>query len=128
MAKKETNKTKPVKESKEKKNFFKNLRAELKKVIWPTPKQVFNNTVAVLCIVAVVGIVVFVLDVAFNSANKAAVQGIKSLKPANEVVENVANTDETAETTEGVDAEVVPAETTTEEGNAETTEEVQTEE
>ncbi len=124
MAKKETKNTKPVKEKKEKKNFFKNLRAELKKVIWPTPKQVFNNTVAVLFIVAVVGIIVFVLDVAFNAANKATVEGIKSLTATNEVVENVVDT----ESAENAEAEVVPAETTTEEGNAETTEEVQTEE
>ena len=124
MAKKETKNTKPVKEKKEKKNFFKNLRAELKKVIWPTPKQVFNNTVAVLFIVAVVGIIVFVLDVAFNAANKATVEGIKSLTATNEVVENVVDT----ESAENAEAEVVPAETTTEEGNAETAEEVQTEE
>ena len=36
---KDTKKTK-----KEKKGFFKDFRAELKKVVWPTPKQLVNNT------------------------------------------------------------------------------------
>ena len=40
MAKKES-KT----ENKVKKHFFKDFKAELKKVIWPTPKQLVNNTV-----------------------------------------------------------------------------------
>ena len=43
MAKKEkkvtNNKENNSKESKNKKSFFKGLKAELKKVIWPTPKQ-----------------------------------------------------------------------------------------
>ena len=34
-------------ENKVKKHFFKDFKAELKKVIWPTPKQLVNNTVAV---------------------------------------------------------------------------------
>ena len=48
MAKKE------VKNNKDKTSFTKSFKAELKKVIWPTPKQLFNNTVAVLAIVLMV--------------------------------------------------------------------------
>ena len=59
MAKKEE---KVVKENKVKKHFFKDFKAELKKVIWPTPKQLVNNTVAVVVIVAIVGAIVFALD------------------------------------------------------------------
>ena len=47
MAKKE-NKTK-----KEKKHFFKDFKAELKRVIWPTPKQLVKSTSAVIFIVIV---------------------------------------------------------------------------
>ena len=36
------------KQSKETKHFFKDFKAELKRVIWPTPKQLLNNTVAVI--------------------------------------------------------------------------------
>ena len=39
------------KEKKENKHFFKDFKAELKRVIWPTPKQLVNNTVAVITIV-----------------------------------------------------------------------------
>ena len=45
MAKKE------VKNNKDKTSFTKSFKAELKKVNWPTPKQLFNNTVALLAIV-----------------------------------------------------------------------------
>ena len=31
-----------AKETKNKKHFFKDFKAELKKVIWPTPKQLIN--------------------------------------------------------------------------------------
>ena len=70
MAKKEN--------SKNKKSFFKDFKAELKKVVWPTPKQLFNNTVVVITIVLVVAAIVFVLDVAFESLNKHGVEKIKS--------------------------------------------------
>ena len=44
---------KSKKDTKNKKSFFKDFKAELKKVIWPTPKQLVNNTVAVVVIVLV---------------------------------------------------------------------------
>ncbi len=74
MAKKETNK-KEV--NKNKKSFSKDFKAELKKVIWPTPKQLVNNTVAVVTIVLITAAIVFVLDVVFESMNKYGVNKIK---------------------------------------------------
>ena len=38
---------------KENKHFFKDFKGELKKVIWPTPKQLVNNTIAVVTIVLI---------------------------------------------------------------------------
>ena len=42
MPKKEVSKN-GKKEKKENKHFFKDFKAELKRVIWPTPKQLVNN-------------------------------------------------------------------------------------
>lgn len=74
MAKKDK---KEVKKSKDKTSFMKSFKAELKKVSWPTPKQLFNNTVAVLSIVLVTAVIVFVLDVTFESINKYGINKIK---------------------------------------------------
>ena len=71
MAKKEE------KNIKDKTSFMKKFKAELKKVVWPTPKQLFNNTVAFLSIVLITSIIVFVLDFAFESINKYGVNKIK---------------------------------------------------
>ena len=76
MAKKDK---KEVKNSKDKTSFMKSFKAELKKVSWPTPKQLFNNTVAVLAIVLVTAVIVFVLDITFESINKYGIDKIKEV-------------------------------------------------
>ena len=78
MAKKEK-KTKKKENSKNKKSFFKDFKAELKKVVWPTPKQLVNNTVAVVTIVIITAAIVFVLDVAFEAMNKHGIDKIKEV-------------------------------------------------
>ena len=42
--------------------YFRELRSELKKVVWPTPKQVVKNTLIVLACVLVVGAFIWVFD------------------------------------------------------------------
>ena len=42
--------------------YFRELRSELKKVVWSTPKQVLNNTLIVLGCVLVVGVFIWVFD------------------------------------------------------------------
>jgi len=42
--------------------IFKDTRAELKKVVWPTKKQIVNNTVWVLVLVILVAAVVLGID------------------------------------------------------------------
>ena len=42
--------------------IFKDTRAELKKVVWPTKKQIINNTVWVLVLVIIVAAVVLGID------------------------------------------------------------------
>jgi len=76
MAKEQANK-KDVKEKKENKSFFKEFRAELKRVSWPTPKQLVNNTAIVIGIVILVAAIVFVLDVIFENLNNFGVERLK---------------------------------------------------
>ena len=63
--------------SKNKKSFFKDFKAELKKVVWPTPKQLVNNTVAVITIVLITAAIVFVLDLTFETLNKYGIDKVK---------------------------------------------------
>lgn len=76
MAKKDK---KEIKNNKDKTSFTKSFKAELKKVNWPTPKQLFNNTVAVLTIVLITAIIVFILDLVFESANKYGIDKIRQV-------------------------------------------------
>ena len=42
--------------------YFRELRSELKKVVWPTPKQVVKNTLIVLACVLIVGVFIWLFD------------------------------------------------------------------
>lgn len=93
MAKKDTksNKKEIKKENKNKKSFFKGLKAELKKVSWPTPKQLVNNTVAVITIVLITALIVFVLDFTFEAINKNGIDKIKESVQSLNASENTTN-------------------------------------
>lgn len=97
MAKKDTksNKKEIKKESKNKKSFFKGLKAELKKVSWPTPKQLVNNTVAVITIVLITALIVFVLDFTFEAINKNGIDKIKESVQSLNASENATNETDT---------------------------------
>ena len=99
---------KEVKNKKESnRHFLKDFKAELKKVIWPTPKQVINNTTAVITIVLITAIIVFVLDVAFEKLNTHGIDRLKSIV-RNEETNSISNqvTDNTIETNQ-VDSNTV---------------------
>ncbi len=103
---------KEAKNKKETKHFFKDFKAELKKVIWPTPKQLVNNTVAVITIVLITAVIVFVLDLAFEKMNTYGINKLKEIvdnssQASNEIVnEEQTNTqvqeNEEAQTSENV--------------------------
>ena len=101
----------PVKknEKKENKNFFKEFRAELKRVSWPTPKQLVNNTAVVIGIVILVAVIVFVLDVIFENLNNFGVERLKALVTSSSeetveaTVDDAENTQAESETTEGTE-------------------------
>ncbi len=42
--------------------YFRELRSELKKVVWSTPKQVLKSTLIVLACVVIVGIFIWMFD------------------------------------------------------------------
>ena len=42
--------------------YFRELRSELKKVVWPTPQQVLKNTLIVAACVLVFGVFIWLFD------------------------------------------------------------------
>lgn len=87
------------KDVKNKKHFFKDFKAELKKVIWPTPKQIVNNTVAVITIVLITAVIVFVLDLVFDILNEQGINRLKTNIRNKVVVENVTDSNNEDENT-----------------------------
>lgn len=62
--------TKPAKKPKAKKpnkvvKYFKDLKSEFKKVVWPSKKTVINNTSVVIVVMVVCGLAVWGLDSGF---------------------------------------------------------------
>ena len=42
--------------------YFRELKSELKKVVWSTPKQVLKNTLIVIACVLIVGVFIWTFD------------------------------------------------------------------
>ena len=91
---------------KQQKHFWKDFKAELKKVIWPTRSQVVNSTIIIIVIVLIVTAIVFVLDLAFEALNTYGIDKLKTF------VHNTVVTDE------GKDNETENTNTAGESGNA----------
>ena len=53
------------------KKYFRDLKSEIKKVVWPTRKQVINNTGVVLTVMVVVGLFLAGIDAGLGAAVKA---------------------------------------------------------
>ena len=119
MAKKDS-KANKKEVSKNKKSFTKDFKAELKKVIWPTPKQLLNNTIAVVTIVLVTAAIFFVLDVAFESLNKHGVNKVKEVISTNNSTTQENTTNETNNS--GEEASSSETENTSNTENADSTE------
>ena len=81
-------------------NNKENVKAELKKVTWPTPKQVANNTSAVIAIVVLTAIIVFALNITFEAMNKHGVDKVKELisnQTTNETTTDESNNNESSD-------------------------------
>lgn len=48
--------------------YFKDTKSELKKVVWPSKKDVKTNTITVIAVVLIAAIVLIVLDLIFGGA------------------------------------------------------------
>ncbi len=48
------------------KKFFKESKAELKKVTWPTKEQLVHNTLVIIAFVAIVTVILSLLDLGFT--------------------------------------------------------------
>lgn len=49
-------------------NYFKDVKSELKKVVWPSFKQVKNNTLIVIACILIIGIFICVFDFIFDKS------------------------------------------------------------
>ena len=47
--------------------FFKEFKSDVKKISWPSRKQVINNSVVVIVMVLLLGAVIWILDFVFAS-------------------------------------------------------------
>ncbi|MDX9917647.1 MAG: preprotein translocase subunit SecE [Gudongella sp.] len=55
-----------VKSSDKMKAYFRGVKSEIKKVIWPGKKELVNNTSVVIFISILAAIIVYVLDIAIG--------------------------------------------------------------
>jgi preprotein translocase subunit SecE len=73
--------------------FFKDLRGETKKIVWPGPKMIVKSTGVVLATILVLGAVVWIIDFAVSG-------GITALNSAANEVTEVVTEDASDETDE----------------------------
>lgn len=98
------------KEKKEQKSdFMKELRSELKKVTWPSRKELISNTTTVIVITLIVAAIVFVLDFGFEKLNTYGVGALKSVVTKVDETENTTPVENT--TTENTTVENTSTET-----------------
>ena len=95
MAKKEN-------ENKQKNSYFKGMKQELKKVVWPTPKELVNNTIAVIAFVIIIGAIVFVLDLCFDNLSKYGITKFQEKVQSSFRVDNGSENNEETENSEDV--------------------------
>ena len=46
--------------------WFRDLKSEAKKIVWPTRKQTINNSAIVIAAILVIGAFIWILDAIFN--------------------------------------------------------------
>ena len=121
MAKKDQ-KNNSKENNKNKKSFFKGFKAELKKVTWLTPKQLANNTIAVIVIVLLTTLIVFALDLTFEAINEHGIEKIKeTINVDNDTTENVVSeeSEENSTSEQNSEENVTQNETSNNETNTE---------
>nr|WP_297174448.1 preprotein translocase subunit SecE [uncultured Agathobaculum sp.] len=46
--------------------WFRELKSECRKIVWPTRRQTANNTLVVLACVVIIGIFIWIIDILFG--------------------------------------------------------------
>ena len=59
--------------------WFREMKSELKKVVWSTPKQVLKNTLIVIACVLVVGVFVWLFDFVASVSITALIDAVTGL-------------------------------------------------
>ena len=74
-------------------NYFKEVKSELKKVVWPSFKQVKNNTLIVIACVLIIGAFIWICDGIFSvSFGKIINRGQEDTQVEQQVDENAGTT------------------------------------
>ena len=60
--------------------YFRELKSELKKVVWPTPQQVLKNTLVVAACVLCVGVFIWLFDFVAQIGITGLIDGVNALK------------------------------------------------
>ena len=60
--------------------YFRELRSELKKVVWPTPQQVLKNTLVVAGCVVAVGLFIWAFVFVAQFGITGLIKGVNALK------------------------------------------------
>ena len=108
--------------------FFKSVRSEGKKVVWPKPLEVLRNSAVVLVVILIVGLIIFGFDRGLSEGFKA-LKNYAAERKASVSEETTAPTsddaladlvDSTQDTAEGEGAENADEDTAAEDAAAET--------
>ena len=105
---KKSNKNSDKKSKNEKSHWFKDFKAEIKKIVWPSGKRLFDNVVVVLSMVIVVTLIIVLLDLGLKQLSGLEVNGINELKTRvhNEVETIDENTTSDDALVNGTDGEI----------------------
>lgn len=71
--------------------FFKDLRGETKKIVWPDGKTVFKSTLVVLAVIAVFTVLIWVIDFGLSKSIDLLSDAVRGDETVSEVAEEDAN-------------------------------------
>ena len=111
--KKEPSKLSPKNIGKGIARFFKDLRGETKKIVWPGAKMVLKSTGVVLATIIVLGAGIWIIDFAISGGIKAVNEAANTTEVSTEATSDSAVVDETEEHNHDHDSEEESEEDTT---------------
>lgn len=82
------------------KRFFKDLRGETKKIVWPTRQMILKSTGVVLAAILIIGAGIWIIDFALSGAVTAVNKAATKVEETTEASTETSKEDETEATTE----------------------------